>query len=70
MIVTLADGIGSRFILPVWVSVTIDTMLIFGSDFDGYSDDNKCKRTWKRNILKTNLLYQNVDGQKMITGRL
>ena len=63
VMVTSTDRMGSRFILPVRVFVTIDTILIFDGDFDRYSaGDVTYKRTLKPNILKTNLLYQNVDG--------
>ena len=42
--VTLTDRFGFGPILPVKVSVTIDTMVKFDDDFDGDGDDT-CKQT-------------------------
>ena len=39
------DRMGVQTILPVKVYVTIDTILIFSGDFDGYGDVT-CKQTF------------------------
>ena len=47
---TLTDRMGLQPILPIKVSITIDTMLHFDSDFDGQSHgdvDVTCKQTFR-----------------------
>ena len=51
---TLKDTVGVQPILPIEVSITIDTMLNFGCDFDEYGDGNgTCKQIFTINRLLT-----------------